>query len=134
MSLCLGDALPVLFIHLSSDRAVRRQVEEGKLTDYEGTYARFLEKTESEAGKMAVKEQKKKELEKSQIKAKSKVGPSFKLSASQHSMKKSCACLAGSDYRAWLYLSVVRRPATFSLAWDHRADYCCGGEVQHVCA
>lgn len=51
------------------------QVEDGLLTDYEGTYARFLEKNESEAGKMAVKEQKKKELEKSQIKAKSKVTP-----------------------------------------------------------
>ena len=51
------------------------QVEDGMLTDYEGTYARFLEKNESEAGKMAVKEQKKKELEKSQIKAKSKVTP-----------------------------------------------------------
>jgi ATPase subunit of ABC transporter with duplicated ATPase domains len=49
------------------------QVENAKLTDYEGTYARFLEKNEAEAGKMAVKEAKKKELEKSQIKAKSKV-------------------------------------------------------------
>ena len=55
------------------------QVEDGKLTDYEGTYARFLEKNESEAGKMAVKEQKKKELEKSQIKAKSKVRPLLSL-------------------------------------------------------
>ena len=55
------------------------QVEDGKLTDYEGTYARFLEKNESEAGKMAVKEQKRKELEKSQIKAKSKVLPPLSL-------------------------------------------------------
>ncbi len=49
------------------------QVENGQLTDYEGTYARFLEKNAGEAAKMGVKEQKKKELEKSQIKAKSKV-------------------------------------------------------------
>lgn len=49
------------------------QVEDGQLTDYEGTYARFLEKNAGEAAKMGVKEQKKKELEKSQIKAKSKV-------------------------------------------------------------
>lgn len=51
-------------------------MEKGKLTDYEGTYERFLEKNEAEAEVMAAKEQKKKELDKSQIKAKSKVrGP-----------------------------------------------------------
>ena len=49
------------------------QVENAKLTDYEGTYARFLEKNEQEAAVMAAKDQKKKELDKSQIKSKSKV-------------------------------------------------------------
>ena len=49
------------------------QVENAKLTDYEGTYARFLEKNEQEAAVMAAKDQKKKELDKTQIKAKSKV-------------------------------------------------------------
>ena len=44
-----------------------------KLRDYEGNYERFLEKNEDEAEVMAEKEAKKKELEKSQIKAKSKV-------------------------------------------------------------
>ena len=48
-------------------------MENAKLTDYEGTYARFLEKNEQEAAVMAAKDQKKKELDKSQIKAKSKV-------------------------------------------------------------
>ncbi len=49
------------------------QVEGCKLRDYEGNYERFLEKNEGEAEIMAEKEAKKKELEKSQIKAKSKV-------------------------------------------------------------
>ena len=48
------------------------QVENCKLKDYEGNYERFLEKNEGEADVMAEKEAKKKELEKSQIKAKSK--------------------------------------------------------------
>ena len=48
------------------------QVEGTKLRDYEGSYERFLEKNEDEAEVMAEKEAKKKELEKSQIKAKSK--------------------------------------------------------------
>jgi ATPase subunit of ABC transporter with duplicated ATPase domains len=48
-------------------------VENCKLKDYEGTYDRFLEKNESEAEVMAEKEAKKREIEKSQIKAKSKV-------------------------------------------------------------
>ena len=54
------------------------QVEGCKLRDYEGNYDRFLEKNDDEAEIMAEKEAKKKELEKSQIKAKSKVtSPSF---------------------------------------------------------
>lgn len=48
------------------------QVEKCKLKDYEGDYELFLEKNEKEADVMAEKEAKKKELEKSQIKAKSK--------------------------------------------------------------
>jgi hypothetical protein len=47
-------------------------VEGTKLRDYEGSYERFLEKNEDEAEVMAEKEAKKKELDKSQIKAKSK--------------------------------------------------------------
>lgn len=43
------------------------------LRDYEGNYDRFLEKNEGEAEVMAEKQAKKRELEKSQIKAKSKV-------------------------------------------------------------
>lgn len=43
------------------------------MRDYEGNYDRFLEKNEGEAEVMAEKEAKKRELEKSQIKAKSKV-------------------------------------------------------------
>ena len=50
------------------------QVENCKLRDYEGNYDRFLEKNEGEAEVMAEKEAKRRELEKSQIKAKSKVG------------------------------------------------------------
>lgn len=49
------------------------QVENCKLRDYEGDYERFLEKNEAEAEVIAEKEAKKKEIEKSQIKAKSKV-------------------------------------------------------------
>ena len=49
-----------------------KQVENCKLKDYEGNYERFLENNEGEADVMAEKEAKKKELEKSQIKAKSK--------------------------------------------------------------
>lgn len=49
------------------------QVEKCKLRDYEGDYERFLEKNETEAEVIAEKEAKKKEIEKSQIKAKSKV-------------------------------------------------------------
>ncbi len=49
------------------------QVESCSLHDYEGNYDRFLEKNEGEAEVMAEKESKKRELEKSQIKAKSKV-------------------------------------------------------------
>ena len=47
-------------------------MENCKLKDYEGDYEFFLEKNEGEADVMAEKEAKKKELEKSQIKAKSK--------------------------------------------------------------
>jgi ATPase subunit of ABC transporter with duplicated ATPase domains len=47
-------------------------VENCKLRDYEGDYDLFLEKNEGEADAMADKEAKKKEVEKSQIKAKSK--------------------------------------------------------------
>lgn len=50
-------------------------MENCKLKDYEGNYERFLEKNEGEADVMAEKEAKKKELEKSQIKAKSKARP-----------------------------------------------------------
>jgi len=50
------------------------QVEDCSLRDYEGNYSRFLEKNEGEAEVMAEKEAKRRELEKSQIKAKSKVG------------------------------------------------------------
>lgn len=49
------------------------QVEDCSLRDYEGNYNRFLEKNEGEAEVMAEKEAKRRELEKSQIKAKSKV-------------------------------------------------------------
>ena len=48
-------------------------MESCSLRDYEGNYDRFLEKNEGEAEVMAEKEAKKRELEKSQIKAKSKV-------------------------------------------------------------
>ncbi len=51
------------------------QVEGCTLRDYEGNYDRFLEKNEGEAEVMAEKQAKKRELEKSQIKAKSKVRP-----------------------------------------------------------
>ncbi len=47
-------------------------MENCKLRDYEGDYDLFLEKNEGEADVMAEKEAKKKEVEKSQIKAKSK--------------------------------------------------------------
>ena len=63
-------ALPVLAAEASR---LPGQVENAKLTDYEGTYARFLEKNVEEAAVMAAKDQKKRELDKSQIKAKSKV-------------------------------------------------------------
>ncbi|KAK9842531.1 hypothetical protein WJX81_004688 [Elliptochloris bilobata] len=53
-------------------------VEKCKLKDYEGDYELFLEKNEGEAGVMAEKEAKKKELEKSQIKAKSKMSKAGK--------------------------------------------------------
>ncbi len=40
------------------------QVEDFKLRDYEGNYEEFLEKNEDEAEKMAVKEERVKEIEK----------------------------------------------------------------------
>ncbi len=43
------------------------------MVDYEGDYQRFVEKNEDEAVKMAEKEERRREIEKSQIKAKSKV-------------------------------------------------------------
>lgn len=49
------------------------QVEGHKLKDYGGDYELFLEKNASEADVMAEKQAKQKELEKKQIKAKSKV-------------------------------------------------------------
>ena len=71
-------------------------MEKGKLTDYEGTYERFLEKNEAEAEVMAAKEQKKKELDKSQIKAKSKVNrpwlPSLGFECINHLPPASVQC------------------------------------------
>lgn len=49
------------------------QVEGAKLRDYEGNYSEFLEKNEDEAQIMAAKEAKQREIEKSNIKAKSKM-------------------------------------------------------------
>lgn len=49
------------------------QVEGAKLRDYEGNYSEFLEKNEDEAQIMAAKEAKQREIEKSSIKAKSKM-------------------------------------------------------------
>ena len=49
------------------------QVEGCKLRDYGGDYELFLEKNSKEAKTMADKEVKQKELQKSQIKSKSKV-------------------------------------------------------------
>lgn len=49
------------------------QVEGCKLRDYGGDYELFLEKNSKEAEKMADKATKQKELQKSQIKSKSKV-------------------------------------------------------------
>lgn len=43
------------------------------MVDYEGDYQRFVEKNEGEAAKMEEKESRRREIEKSQIKAKSKV-------------------------------------------------------------
>ena len=66
---------PALVMHAAMAMlmcAARRQVENCKLRDYEGDYDLFLEKNEGEADAMAEKEAKKKEVEKSQIKAKSK--------------------------------------------------------------
>ena len=44
--------------------AVLGQVEDCQLRDYEGNYEEFLEKNEDEAEKMAVKEERVKEIEK----------------------------------------------------------------------
>ena len=52
---------------------VCRQVEGAKLRDYEGNYEEFLEKNEGEAVVMAAKEDKMREIEKDNIKAKSKM-------------------------------------------------------------
>ena len=48
-------------------------MEKQKLRNYEGNYERYLERNEEEAVKVEEKEGKKREVEKSQIKAKSKV-------------------------------------------------------------
>ena len=48
-------------------------MEGAKLRDYEGNYSEFLEKNEDEAQIMAAKEAKQREIEKSNIKAKSKM-------------------------------------------------------------
>ena len=50
-----------------------RQVEGATLRDYEGNYEEFLEKNEEEAVVMAAKEDKMREIEKDNIKAKSKM-------------------------------------------------------------
>jgi hypothetical protein len=93
------------------------QVENCTLRDYEGNYDRFLEKNEGEAVVMAEKEAKKRELEKSQIKAKSKVsaalwyipGILILVSASWHQICTSrgdcdvlpatSVCIPGLDYK-----------------------------------
>lgn len=48
-------------------------MEGAKLRDYEGNYEEFLEKNEDEAEVMAVKEEKSRQIEKDNIKAKSKM-------------------------------------------------------------
>lgn len=53
-------------------------MEACKLKDYGGNYELFLEKNKKEADKMAEKQGRQKELQKSQIKSKSKVGRSSK--------------------------------------------------------
>ncbi|GAB4823640.1 hypothetical protein N2152v2_010686 [Parachlorella kessleri] len=53
-------------------------VENGKLVDYKGDYEVFLEENEDEAEKMAAKEEKAREIEKSNIKAKSKMSKAEK--------------------------------------------------------
>ncbi|CAL8469003.1 g8544 [Coccomyxa elongata] len=77
---------PGAVISVSHDRYFLRKiatriiaVESCSLRDYEGNYDRFLEKNEGEAEVMAEKEAKKRELEKSQIKAKSKVSKAEKM-------------------------------------------------------
>ena len=49
---------------LTCHRCATRQVEDCVLRDYEGNYEEFLEKNEDEAEKMAVKEERVKEIEK----------------------------------------------------------------------
>ncbi|BDA42998.1 probable energy-dependent translational throttle protein EttA [Coccomyxa sp. Obi] len=79
-------SFPGAVISVSHDRYFLRKiatriiaVESCSLRDYEGNYDRFLEKNEGEAEVMAEKEAKKRELEKSQIKAKSKVSKAEKI-------------------------------------------------------
>lgn len=50
------------------------QVEDQQFVDYKGDYEVFLEQNEDEAEKMQALEDAQREVEKSQIKAKSKVG------------------------------------------------------------
>ena len=55
-------------------RVLFAQVEDQQLKDYEGDYAEYLRKNRQEASIMAAKEADQRERDKSQIKAKSKVG------------------------------------------------------------
>lgn len=78
------------------------------MRDYEGNYDRFLEKNEGEAVVMAEKEAKKRELEKSQIKAKSKVGAAL-------------WCIPDVIN---LYLCLLARPAA-RISWEAIVRHCC---------
>lgn len=85
-------------VAVSHDRYFLRQiatrvvaVEDAKLRDYEGNYDEFLEKNEDEAEVMAKKEAQSREIEKSNIKAKSKMSKAEKLRQKKQKAKSFTA-------------------------------------------
>ena len=89
-------------ISVSHDRYFLKQiatrvvtVKDGKLEDYEGDYDLFLEENDEEREKMEAMELKKKEVEKSTIKAKSKMSKSEKATTKKDKAKAFNTATAG---------------------------------------